>query len=312
MTIKREKLYQTWYAQPVEEVLEELETGINGLSEDEARSRLEEFGPNVISEVEKPPLIIILLHQFKSPLIYILSIAGIITILLRDFIDAAVILGAVALNAVIGFTQEYKAEKSIRALKKLLALKAIMVRGGLEREINAEMIVPGDIILLRSGQKIPADLRLIQVKEFQVDESAFTGESVPALKTDEPIPQPDLQTFEQKNMAFMGSVVTSGRATALVVATGPATQLVWEVHGDPTEVALIVSALRGGLDDEKEKLEFPLLDILPFESEFRYMATLNARDGKVYLLVKGARRNYYRFQKASPAHKKTCLFSRRP
>ncbi|MDI6716464.1 MAG: HAD-IC family P-type ATPase [Actinomycetota bacterium] len=464
---RKEEIYRAWYAQPVEEILEKLGTSIDGLTEDEAKSRLEKFGPNVIAEVKKPPLIVIVLHQFKSPLIYILLIAGFITILLRDFVDASVIFGVVVLNAVIGFIQEYKAEESIRALKKLLAPKAIVVRAGLEREIDAELIVPGDIVLLRTGQKVPADLRLIQVKEFRVDESAFTGESVPVQKTSDLIPKPGLLTFEQKDMAFMGSIVASGRATAVVVATGPATQLgqiseevktvgpvktplqeriemlsryiifstsgfgfagfvigilqgenplqlllaviamavavvpeglpialtialavavnrmakknaivrylpaiealgsstvigsdktgtltrnqmtvqkiwaggntytvegvgyeplgrifsnlevadlksnpllewtlrigllanesnlvqedgIWKAHGDPTEVALIVSALRGGLNEEKERLEYPILDILPFESELRYMATLNAHDRKVYLLVKGA------------------------
>jgi len=456
-----------WHTQSAGEILEKLGTNIEGLTEDEARLRLEKFGPNRLAEEKRTPVFETILHQFKDPLIYILLIAGVVTILLQDYIDAAVIFAVVVLNAIIGFVQEYKAEESIRALKKLLALKALVIRDSFEQEIDAEEIVPGDIVLLQSGQKVPADLRLTQAKEFQVDESAFTGESTPASKMTEPIPEPNLQPFEKRNMVFMGGVVASGRATGVVVETGPATQLGqiseevravgtvktplqgriegltryiifviivfglvgfsvgfalgedllqlllamiamavaavpeglpvaltialavavnrmakekaiirylpavetlgsstvigsdktgtltrnemtvqgiwaggntyrvegvgyeptgsilsdseqvdvkrnellewtlrigllanesnlvkedgrWTAHGDPTEVALIVSAYRGGLDEEKERFDYPQLDILPFESELQHMATLNKHDEKVYLLVKGA------------------------
>ncbi len=467
MAIRKEEVRPAWYALPADGILKELGTTIDGLSEDEAQSRLRKFGLNKLAKEEKTPLWIVILHQFRDPLIYILLVAGIVTIFLRDFMDAAVIFSTVVLNAVIGFTQEYKAKESIRALAKMLALRATVVRNGFEREIDAKMMVPGDIVLLQSGQRVPADLRLIQVKEFQVEESAFTGESEPVFKTAEPIPGFDLQPFEQKNMAFMGSTVASGRAAGVAVATGQVTQLgqiseevravdlvktplqgrvetlshyiiyvtvgfsigglivgvargenlillilaiiamavavvpeglpialtialavavnrmarknaiirylpaietlgsstvvgsdktgtltrnemtvqkiwagektyrvegigyepvgsilsdsnpidaksnsllewtlrigllanesalimednLWKAHGDPTEVALIVSAYRGRLDEEKERLNYVRLDILPFESEYQFMATLNKHKDKVYLLVKGA------------------------
>jgi Ca2+-transporting ATPase len=144
---------------------------------------------------------------------------------LRDYTDSGVIFAVVLLNAVVGFTQEYKAEESIRSLQKMLALNATVVRDGSEVVVNAKSLVPGDIVLLQSGQKVPADIRLLKTKELQVDESAFTGESALVEKSPNVVPLPEAAVFEQINMAFMGSSVTSGRARGVIVATGQDTEL---------------------------------------------------------------------------------------
>lgn len=162
MAIRKEDNYRPWHMQQTEEVFKSLRTSINGLSGEEARLRLEKYGPNKLAEEERPPILETILHQFKSPLIYILLIAGVIALIIGDLIDGVVIYAVLILNATIGFTQEYKASEAIRALTKLLALRAVAVRDGFEQEIDAELLVPGDIVLLQTGQKIPADIRLLQ------------------------------------------------------------------------------------------------------------------------------------------------------
>ncbi|MBS3908995.1 MAG: HAD-IC family P-type ATPase [Actinobacteria bacterium] len=243
----RDERAQAWYIKPIDDIFEQFRTGVDGLSQAEAKARLDRYGLNKLVEDERVPVWRTVLHQFKNPLIYILLIAATITILLRDYIDAGVILTVVILNAVIGFVQEYKAEESVRSLKKLLALKAFVVRDGFEQDIDAEFIVPGDIVTLQSGRKVPADIRLYHVKEFQIDESAFTGESVPVSKTAEAIPRENLQAFEQTNIVFMGSIVTAGRAAGVVVATGRATQL-GQISEDVRAVGAIKTPLQGRID----------------------------------------------------------------
>jgi Ca2+-transporting ATPase len=171
-----------WYQLSGKEIFEHLKTSELGLTEEEVKQRLKKYGPNKIAEEEKINKLKILLHQFTSPLIYILLIAGVVTILLKEYIDSGVIFAVVILNAIIGFVQEYKAEKSARALKKMVVPKARVIRDGKEKEVNSEELVPGDIVLLASGMKVPADIRLIHTIELKIDESMLTGESVPVEK----------------------------------------------------------------------------------------------------------------------------------
>ena len=165
----------TWYQLGVKETFEKLRTFEHGLSKEEVAKLLARHGQNKLAEEEKISQLRILLHQFTSPLIYILLIAGIVTILLKEYIDSGVIFSVVILNAVIGYIQEYKAEESVRALKKMVVPKAKVVRDGKDREIHSEDLVPGDIVLLASGTKIPADLRLVHIIELKIDESMLTG-----------------------------------------------------------------------------------------------------------------------------------------
>ena len=447
--------------------MEQLASSDNGLSEQEARERLEKFGPNKLAEGEEISRLRILMHQFTSPLIYILLIAAIVTLLLGEYIDSGVILTVVLLNAIIGYLQEFKAEESVRALKQLLVAKARVVRNGHEMEISGVDLVPGDIVLLASGSRVPADLRLLQTNELRIDEAMLTGESLPAEKRNAAIDEEGLTPADQTCMAFMGTAVVNGRARGVVTGTAgetilggiadevkeiglvkapiqekieqfartiglivmgasavlfgigmllgetakdmfmvavaaavatipeglpivvtiamaagvarmakhnaiirklPAVETLgsttticsdktgtltrnemtvtrlfdgeqvyevggtgyepkgdittgsaqidltgnqpinlllrigllcnesniyeeegrWKVDGDPTEGALIVSALKGGLASEQEKLQHRQLAMIPFESERGWMATLNEQDGKRLILVKGA------------------------
>ncbi|MCX7724708.1 MAG: cation-transporting P-type ATPase [Thermodesulfovibrio sp.] len=209
-----------WYQIPIKDIYHRLNTSEKGLSSEEAKKRLEKYGKNKIQEEEKINRLKIFIHQFTSPLIYILIIAGFITIFLKEYIDAGVIFAVVILNSIIGYLQEYKAEQSVRALKKMLVPKAKVIRDGIEREINSEELVPGDVVLLYSGIRVPADIRLIHTVELRIDESILTGESLPVEKHYHTIKEDSLTYGDQKNMAFMGTIVVSGRAKGVVVATG--------------------------------------------------------------------------------------------
>ncbi len=209
-----------WYQQSSKEIYNKLSTTEKGLTSEEVKKRIEKYGRNKLAEEVKINRLKIFLHQFASPLIYILIIAGIITIFLREYIDAGVILAVVILNALIGYFQEYKAEQSVRALKKMLVPRAKVLRDGVEKEVNSEELVPGDIIFLYSGIRVPADIRLIHTLELKIDESILTGESLPVEKHHHTIREENLTYGDQKNMAFMGTIVVSGRAKGVVVETG--------------------------------------------------------------------------------------------
>lgn len=214
-----------WYQLGIEDVFKKLGTSVKGLTEAEATSRLEKFGPNKLAEEEKISRLKLLLHQFASPLIYILMIAAVVTFFLQEYKDTGVILAVIILNAVIGYTQELKAEKNVRALKKLIVPKARVIREGRELEIDSEALVPGDVVVLASGSKVPADLRLIKASELRIEEAMLTGESLPVEKNFQTISEENLTSGDQVNMAFMGTVVVHGRAKGVVVETGHRTVL---------------------------------------------------------------------------------------
>jgi P-type Ca2+ transporter type 2C len=208
------------YQQDSSDVLRGLGTSEQGLSSPEVQKRLVEHGPNRLGEEDRISKMRILVGQFTSPLIYILLIAAVVTALLEEYTDSGVILAVVFLNAAIGFFQEYRAEESVRALKKLVVPKARVVRDGREQEIDSADLVPGDIVLLASGVKVPADIRLVKALELKTDESMLTGESLPSQKTLAAIAEPNLPPGDQRNMAFLGTVVVNGRGRGVVVATG--------------------------------------------------------------------------------------------
>lgn len=232
----------SWYQLDVVDTFKKLGSSAEGLSDTEAEERLERYGPNVFAQEEKTSKLKILLHQFKSPLIYILIIAAVVTVLLHEYIDSGVIIVVVILNAVIGYVQEFKAEESMRALKEMVLPKARVLRNGKEKEITIEELVPGDVVLIASGGKVPADLRLFKTIELKVEEAALTGESIPVEKVTTPIEEPNLTPGDQKNMGFTGTIVVSGRGRGVVVETGTGTVLgqiaeqVREVEGARTPV----------------------------------------------------------------------------
>lgn len=209
-----------WYQKESRQALESLNSATDGLSGLEARKRLQQYGPNRLYEEDRINLFKVLVHQFTNPLIYLLLIAAIITFLLKEYIDTGVIMAVVLINGIIGFIQELKAEKSVQSLKKLVVAKARVVRDGHERELDASELVPGDLVLLVSGGRVPADLRLLNVNELRIDEALLTGESLPVDKTIDPLFTEHLVPADQTNMAFMGTSVVNGRGRGLVVATG--------------------------------------------------------------------------------------------
>lgn len=230
-----------------EEAARTLETDIRkGINEEEAADRLKIFGLNVIEKNEAAPWIKILLNQFKSPLILILLAASIVTIMLGHLSDAMFILSAVVINTLLGFYQEFKAEKALAELKTYIKERARVIRGGVEREIEAALLVPGDIIRINQGDRVPADGRLIFVNDLQVDEAVLTGESLPELKNTDPS-KGDVGVGDQNSMIFAGTLVTQGIGTAIVCRTDFSTELgkiALLVSSTPREATPLQSAIR--------------------------------------------------------------------
>jgi magnesium-transporting ATPase (P-type) len=214
-----------WHAMSADEVVQRLGTdSLQGLGAAEAASRLHKVGPNRLPAGKRRGPLRRLLSQFNNVLVYVLLAAGFTKLMLSLWIDAAIIFAVVVLNALLGFIQEGRAEKALDAIRNMLSADARAVRSGETRLIPAEQLVPGDIVLLESGDRIPADLRLADVKNLRTEEAALTGESVPADKDN--APAPDNATVGDRHcMAFSGTMAVSGRATGVVVATGSATEL---------------------------------------------------------------------------------------
>ena len=238
----------SWETMEVPEVLQTLETSEAGLSAAEARQRIATFGQNILAAEEKINILAILFHQFKSPLIYVLIVAAIVTFFLREFIDMGVILAVIILNAVIGFTQEIKAEQGVRSLKKMIQAKARVFRDGREREVPSSELVPGDVVYLAAGMRVPADIRLIYVLDLRISESMLTGESLPSEKSIEALDVENLTPGDQKNMVFMGTTVVYGRGKGVVVETGTRT-VIGDIAGKVQEVQFGKAPLQDKLED---------------------------------------------------------------
>ncbi|MDG5816588.1 HAD-IC family P-type ATPase [Chitinispirillales bacterium ANBcel5] len=213
------------YRKDVKQVFEELESKDSGISNQEAQKRLQQHGPNELEKAEGESPYQLVLRQLKNPLIFVLIIAAIITLLIGFYVDMVVILAVVVINTVIGFIQEYKADKAMQALMSLSAPKAYVTREGKNEKIESSQVVPGDVIELMAGNTVPADARVFDHKELEVDESMLTGESVPVAKNSEPIDDDSVPLGDQANMVFMGTVATQGRGRAVVVKTGKQTEL---------------------------------------------------------------------------------------
>ena len=213
-----------WHSIEAKNALEAFESGAGGLSRQEALARLEKFGPNRLTPQKKRGALLRLLSQFHNTLIYILILAAAVTAMMEHWIDSGVIIGVVLVNAIIGFVQEGKAEKALDAIKNMLSISAIALRDGKKVTVPAEEIVPGDIVFLQSGDKVPADLRLVAIKDLRVDEAALTGESVPVEKSMGPV-QESATVGDRSCMAFSGTFVTYGQGSGVVVSTGDATEI---------------------------------------------------------------------------------------
>jgi len=230
-----------WHEQTAEEVLAALESSITGLTEAEARQRLLRYGANRLEGKKKTSPAILFLRQFLSPLIYILFAAAVLSVVLSHYVDAAVILAALLVGAVIGFLQEQQAVRAMDALVQMTAPRAQVRRDGKPASVLAEDIVPGDVILLESGNRVPADARVLEEANLKVTEASLTGESLPVDKEAAPLTR-DTVLAERNNMVFMGTTATHGRATAVVVSTGMGTQIggiasaLRSVEDEPTPV----------------------------------------------------------------------------
>jgi len=216
-----------WHTKTRETVLQELGVDAGqGLSDAEAAARLARYGPNRLKGKKKKTLLAMFLEQMKDMLIYVLLGAAVITIAVGEYMDAAIILAVIILNGIIGVLQEHKAEKAIEALQQMTTPRTLVRRGGKVMEIPSEELVPGDIVLLDAGRYIPADLRLIESANLQIEESALTGESVPSDKRADAVHEDaDTPVGDRSNMAFMSTMVTYGRGEGVVVATGMETEV---------------------------------------------------------------------------------------
>ena len=215
---------KVWHHMPAEAVVQFL--GVNlatGLSADEVGRRQQEFGPNRVTARRGKPAWVKFLQQFNQPLVYILLLAVGVTAFLGEWVDSAVIFGVVFVNAIVGFLQEAKAEKAIAALAKMVATETTVRRDSRKLRVHSEELVPGDVVLLQSGDRVPADLRLFHVRNLQVDESALTGESLPVSKHPDPLAH-DTILAERKNLAYAGTLISSGQAEAVVWGIGDKTE----------------------------------------------------------------------------------------
>lgn len=229
----------TWYHLKKEETLEKLKSSRRGLSENDVQERLVKHGQNTLPEERPPSVWALILRQLKSSLVYILLIAAIISFALGDFIDGQVILAAVVLNVIVGFFQENRAQKALRALHRVVRFEALVLRDGEELLVPAEALVPGDIMVLKTGSRIPADGRLLQAIDLTVNESILTGESYPVPKGVKELTG-RVVLPEQSNMVFLGTTLAQGTGVAVVTATGLETEigkiaiLLRETKEDPT------------------------------------------------------------------------------
>lgn len=211
---------EIWHSKKIEECIELLSGTESGLTSIEAVKRLKRYGENSLPAPKPTSHFVLFLRQFQSPLIYILVIASFIVLFLGHISDTIIILAVLLVNALIGLLQEGKAQNTLLALRKFTKTEAVVLRDGVEVVVADREIVPGDVIVLREGNKVPADARLIEMKNLRVDEAALTGESVPVSKTTEPISASEASVADQKNMVFKGTFVVAGNAHAIVLKTG--------------------------------------------------------------------------------------------
>jgi Ca2+-transporting ATPase len=219
-----ERFEAAWHALPVRTVEELLTCSEHGLSSETVAARLQTMGPNRLPETPPPSDLLLFARQFRSPLVIILMVAGVATVFLGKYIDTAAIVGVLTINAIVGFIQERRAEHAARALMRLLVPRARVIRDGHELEVPSAELVPGDVVFLESGTRVPADIRLTAAVALHVDESLLTGESLPVTKQVDALPA-ETSVADRTNMAYLGTIVLSGRGRGYVVATGERTQV---------------------------------------------------------------------------------------
>lgn len=212
-----------WHSKEADAVLKELETGFRGLDQEEAGKRLEKYGYNELEKQKRASPLRLFGNQFKNVLIIILLVATALSLAIGETVDALIIGVIVVFSALLGFVQEYRAERALEALKKMLAETITVLRGGREQEVASKEIVPGDLMVLEAGDKVPADARLVEVASLRCDEAPLTGESLPVGKDTAALPE-DTAVADRLNMVYTGSIVTYGRGRAVVTGTGMNTE----------------------------------------------------------------------------------------
>src|SRR6478735_4208165 len=212
------------FAHDVADVERALETNAGGLTAAEASARLTAVGPNLLPEPKRTPAALRFLSHFNDTLIYILLAAAVIKAVMGDWLDFWVIMAVAIINAVIGYVQEGRAEKALAGIRGMLSADASARRDGGWVTVPAADLVPGDVVRLMPGDKVPADLRLLQAHQLRIDEAALTGESVPSSKTTDPVAA-DAGVGDRGSMAFSGTIVSAGQGRGVVTATGPVTEL---------------------------------------------------------------------------------------
>ncbi|NQV12531.1 HAD-IC family P-type ATPase, partial [Candidatus Uhrbacteria bacterium] len=213
-----------WHHEKAAAVLKKLGVGLEGLGADEVRARLKQYGANELPTKKSTSPFVVILRQFRSPLMIILILAAGGSIVVGESGDAIVIGLAILINGIVGFIQEWKAERASEALKSYEIPVAQVIRGGAVEEIDARNIVPGDIVVLSAGSRVPADMRIIQSVGLSVDEALLTGEAFPVSKIVEPL-EGSASLGDRVNMAFLGTLVVGGKGQGVVVATGEGTEL---------------------------------------------------------------------------------------
>src|SRR5690606_3848592 len=224
---KSETKNPLFYSQSIKQIIEKFDVDVtSGLSENEARKRLEQYGRNKLQTHKRKSIFMMFVSQLQDVLIYVLMGAVIITMLMGEYVDGIIIAAVVLINATLGVIQEVRAGNAIDALRDMATPKALVKREGQTKEIDSEEIVPGDIIVLEAGRYVPADLRLLESVNLQIDESALTGESV-AVTKDAKAVFPDEYTplGDRTNLAYMTALVTYGRGTGIAVGTGANTEV---------------------------------------------------------------------------------------
>lgn len=214
-----------WHLESSEKVLEQTGSSLHGLHTAEVEKRFLQHGPNEIAEVRRKPAIILFLHQFMDFMILVLAGAAILSGMLGDLTDTLVIIAIIILNAIVGFVQEYRAERAIEALKKMSVINALVIRNNMVTSISSVALVPGDIVILEAGNILPADMRLLEAVQLKINESSLTGESMAVSKRTEALTGEGLTIGDHLNMAFKGTHITNGRGKGVVVATGMQTEL---------------------------------------------------------------------------------------
>ncbi len=213
-----------WHALTGDETCAALATSLDGLGQDEATRRLDRFGHNELPPAARTHPALRFLAQFNNALIYFLLSAAVAAIALGHIIDGAVIVVVVLINAVVGFIQEGKAERALDAIRDMIAPHAVVVRGGERHTLDTRLIVPGDIVVVEAGDKVPADIRLLRARGLSADEAILTGESVPAEKTERSVP-PDAALGDRAPILHSGTLITTGQGTGVAIATGPRTEI---------------------------------------------------------------------------------------